>query len=56
MTLNQEINHIWAKKWSVSTLIFAVNRYVTFALALTDAPRGISHTVSITIYSLSIRV
>jgi hypothetical protein len=31
-TLDQEINHIWAKKWSLSTMIFAVNRYVALIL------------------------
>ena len=37
LTLDQEISHIWAKKWALSIWIFVINRYtalfsVTFAL------------------------
>jgi hypothetical protein len=49
VTLDQEINHIWAKTWSLTTLIFAINRYATLALAfwgLLDAP---SYAVSISL-------
>ena len=27
VTLDQEINHVWARKWTISTWIFVVNRY-----------------------------
>lgn len=32
-TLDQEVNHIWARKWTLSTWIFVVNRYGSLLLA-----------------------
>ena len=29
ITLGQELTHIWAQKWTVSTWIFAASRYAT---------------------------
>lgn len=29
ITFDQEVNHVWTRKWSLSTWIFAVNRYAT---------------------------
>jgi hypothetical protein len=52
-TLDQEINHIWTKKWSLSTLIFAVNRYGTLILELNLVLVPITnYTVSIKPYNL----
>jgi hypothetical protein len=47
ITLEQEINHIWAKKWSLTTLIFVVNRYMAFLVAILNAPWTVNDTVSI---------
>jgi hypothetical protein len=53
VTLDQEINHIWTKRWSLSTLIFAVNRYVALILELYPALAQLTgRTVSIKPYSL----
>jgi hypothetical protein len=52
-TLDQEINHIWTKKWRLSTLIFAVNRYVALIVQLYPILVPITDdTVSIKPYSL----
>jgi hypothetical protein len=53
VTLDQEINHIWRKKWSLSTLIFAVNRYgaLILELYLVLGPTT-DYTVSIKPYKL----
>jgi hypothetical protein len=53
MTLDQEINHIWTKKWSLSTLIFALNRYTTLILQLYPVLAPVtSYTVSIKPYNI----
>jgi hypothetical protein len=49
ITLDQEINHIWAKRWSFSTLIFAINRYATLGLAFWGLLGTPSYTVSISL-------
>lgn len=56
MTLDQEINHIWAKKWSLSTVIFVVNRYVALGLAILAVLSDQSYAVSIALYNVFIHV
>ncbi|KAI0084028.1 hypothetical protein BDY19DRAFT_910114 [Irpex rosettiformis] len=34
VTLDQEIKHIWTRKWTISTWVFAVNRYATMFLVV----------------------
>lgn len=34
VTLDQEIYHIWARKWTFSTCIFAVNRYSALLIVI----------------------
>jgi hypothetical protein len=50
VTLDQEINHIWAKKWSFSTLIFAVNRYISLFLVIVSTLSATTYTVSVVLY------
>ena len=34
VTLDQEISHVWTRKWTISTWIFVVNRYTALITAL----------------------
>jgi hypothetical protein len=53
ITFDQEVNHIWAKKWSLSTLIFAVNRYTALAVSILMCPLVLaSYAVSLALPSL----
>jgi hypothetical protein len=47
ITIAQEVDAVWAKKWTLSTWIFAVNRYcyLIFAVVMVATP-GTSSQVS----------
>ena len=55
VTLDQEINYVWTKKWSPSTLIFLANRYLAFALALWVLVEIPNYAVSVSLYSMRVR-
>ncbi|KAI0085171.1 hypothetical protein BDY19DRAFT_909283 [Irpex rosettiformis] len=48
VTFDQEVTHIWARKWSLSTWVFAINRHVTLLaviLQILPAPNNDALTV-----------
>ena len=49
ITFDQEIKHIWAKKWSLSTLIFVLNRYINFAFTRMGLLSPSTYTVRTTL-------
>jgi hypothetical protein len=52
-TFDQEVNYVWTNKWSLSTLIFVVNRYTALILQLYQTLAvATDYTVSVKPYSL----
>ncbi|KAI0085471.1 hypothetical protein BDY19DRAFT_996814 [Irpex rosettiformis] len=45
ITMDQEAEHIWARKWSLSTLIFAGSRYATLLLLISELTPAPSRAV-----------
>lgn len=50
VTLGQEVDHIWARKWTVSTWIFACIRYATILDSITQIWPTSSYKVSSLFY------
>jgi hypothetical protein len=47
ITFDQEINRIWTQKWSLATLIFALNRYMILVSVVLSVLSIGDYTVSL---------